>query len=118
MVGINVSLLNPQQVLPECSSLRFFQSTLIKLFSGHLPLISGDIEFNGQSLVGMSPDRRQALGLSVGLQECSVNNGLSVQDNLTLMQSKPRLNPFDPYFDAFPVLNSRLNQLAGTLSDG
>ena len=94
------------------------KSTLIKLLSGHLSVMSGDIEFNGQSLLGMSPDRRQALGVSVGLQERPVFDGLSVQDNLTLMQSKPRLDPFEPYFDAFPVLKKRLDQLAGTLSGG
>ena len=94
------------------------KSTLLRLLSGHLPVMSGEILLNGQDATSATPERRYGFGVSIGLQERPVFDGLSVQDNLTLMQNDRKLDRFEPYFDAFPVLKSRLRQPAGTLSGG
>ena len=94
------------------------KSTLIKLLSGHLPVMSGDIHILGKSAGNLPPEQRWALGMSVGLQERPVFDGLTVGDNLSLMQADRSLAGFETYFEAFPVLKSRLGQLAGTLSGG
>ena len=94
------------------------KSTLLKILSGHLPVMSGSISLNGQDVSRKPPEQRFALGISAVPQERPVFDGLTVLDNLTLMETDRRIDGFKPFFDAFPILGSRLNQLAGTLSGG
>jgi len=94
------------------------KSTLLKLLSGHLPVMSGDIRLDGRSIGHASPETRWRYGISTGLQDRPVFDRLTVRDNLILMQSDRCLDGFERYFDAFPIIKQRLNQLAGTLSGG
>ena len=94
------------------------KSTLLKILSGHLARLSGEASLDGVSLDGLSPDRRRRLGLSYAMQERPVFDGLSVRDNLTLMRPSGSLERHRPYFEAFPVLERRSSQRAGTLSGG
>ena len=89
----------------------------MRLLTGHLPLQSGTVDFAGRSLDGLAPDRRHRLGLVYCPQERPVFDNLSVRDNLGLME------PFDahrhaPLLAAFPILEARMDQSAGTLSGG
>ncbi len=93
------------------------KTTLMRLLTGHLPLQSGGVEFAGRSLDGLAPDRRHRLGLVYCPQERPVFDNLSVRENLGLMEA------FDahrhaPLLAAFPILEARMNQSAGTLSGG
>ena len=93
------------------------KTTLMRLLAGHLPLQSGRVEFAGQSLDGLAPDRRHRLGLVYCPQERPVFDNLSVRENLGLMEA------FDthrhaPLLAAFPILEARMDQSAGTLSGG
>lgn len=94
------------------------KSTLLKILSGHLKCRSGEISLGGVVLNDLSPDRRRRLGLSYAMQERPVFDSLSVRDNLTLMRAPSSLERCEPYFEAFPVLERRLPQIAGTLSGG
>lgn len=94
------------------------KSTLMKLLSGHLRLMSGEIRMGGRSAGKLSSDKRHKLGLSFGMQERPIFDTLSVQENLTLMQSSQSLERYDAYLDSFPILKQRLKQTAGTLSGG
>ncbi len=94
------------------------KSTLLKILAGHLPSQQGDLFLNGRSLNSLSADQRFREGLSCAMQERPVFDNLSVRDNLTLMLPTGNLAIYRPYFDAFPVLEQRLAQNAGTLSGG
>ena len=94
------------------------KTTLMRLLTGHLPLQSGSVRFDGQSLGGLPPDRRHALGLIYCPQERPVFDNLSVRENLTLMASADGEGRYAPYFTAFPILEARMSQSAGTLSGG
>ena len=94
------------------------KSTFLKILSGHLRCRSGEISLGGIVLNDLSPDRRRRLGLSYAMQERPVFDSLSVRDNLTLMRASASLERYRACFEAFPVLERRLSQIAGTLSGG
>lgn len=94
------------------------KTTLMRLLTGHLPLRSGSVSFGGRPLDGLAPDRRHALGLIYCPQERPVFDNLSVRENLTLMASAAEDGRYDPFLAAFPILRTRMAQLAGTLSGG
>lgn len=93
------------------------KTTLMRLLTGHLPLRSGTVRFAGQPLDGLSPDRRHRLGLVYCPQDRPVFDNLSVRENLTLMASHGA-DRYAPLLAAFPILERRMAQSAGTLSGG
>ena len=94
------------------------KTTLARILSGHLDCQEGEIILNGRAAAHLSPDRRRGLGLSYAMQERPVFDSLSVRDNLLLMFRTESLDPYRPYFEAFPILERRLSQSVGTLSGG
>ncbi|MDE0176892.1 MAG: ATP-binding cassette domain-containing protein [Defluviicoccus sp.] len=93
------------------------KTTLMRLLTGHLPLRSGTVRLDGRPLDGLAPDQRHRLGLVYCPQDRPVFDSLSVRDNLALM------GPMDagrhaPLLAAFPILEARMAQSAGTLSGG
>ena len=94
------------------------KTTLARILSGHLACQEGEIILHGRAATHLSPDRRCKLGLSYAMQERPVFDSLSVKDNLLLMFRTDSLDPYRPYFEAFPILEQRLPQTAGTLSGG
>ncbi len=94
------------------------KSSLMKLLSGRLPTIQGNVYLNGSDITKYSSDKRFSLGLSCALQENPVFDNLTVHDNLTLMQNSANLDIYEEFFDKFPILKNRLTQMAGTLSGG
>ena len=93
------------------------KTTLMRLLTGHLPLRSGTVRFAGRSLDGLAPDRRHRLGLVYCPQDRPVFDNLSVRENLTLMPSVDA-DRYAPLLVAFPILEARMAQSAGTLSGG
>ena len=93
------------------------KTTLMRLLTGHLPLQSGAVRFAGRSLDGLAPDERHRLGLVYCPQDRPVFDNLSVRENLTLMGSVDA-NRHAPLLAAFPILEARMAQWAGTLSGG
>ncbi len=94
------------------------KTTLMRLLTGHLPLQSGSVRFDGQLLDGLPPDRRHGLGLIYCPQERPVFDNLSIRENLTLMAPAIDEGRYAPFFAAFPILEARIAQSAGTLSGG
>lgn len=94
------------------------KSTLIKLLSGHLTCSDGSISMNGARIERLGPETRRTRGMSYAMQERPIFDNLSVRDNLMLMLSSASEGVYAPFFEAFPVLEKRQKQIAGTLSGG
>lgn len=58
------------------------KSTLFNLVVGQLPLESGDILLNGQSIGRLSPARRADLGMAIVFQGARIFRGMSVLENV------------------------------------
>ncbi len=93
------------------------KTTLMRLLTGHLPLRSGTAHFDGRPLDGLAPDERHRLGLVYCPQDRPVFDNLSVRENLTLMAAMDA-DRHAPLLAAFPILEARMAQSAGTLSGG
>ncbi|WP_435742026.1 sugar ABC transporter ATP-binding protein [Nocardioides sp. SYSU DS0663] len=66
------------------------KSTLIKALAGALPLSSGTIEIDGQPVAVRSPQRAQALGVSVVHQHGNLVPELSVTENVLMVEGLGR----------------------------
>jgi branched-chain amino acid transport system ATP-binding protein len=99
------------------------KSTTLRAISGLLKATAGSIEWEGQSLVGMSPERIVAAGIAHCPEERHVWPNMSVQENLELgaylCKSRAEVERRVAIaFHRFPRLLERKKQLAGTLSGG
>jgi branched-chain amino acid transport system ATP-binding protein len=99
------------------------KSTLARSLAGLVRPASGRIQFDGRDITGLPPYRIRRLGVVYLPEERGVSRSLSVLDNLRLATSliKGRTEKQEAIEKAvalFPVLGSRLQQLARTLSGG
>ena len=99
------------------------KSTLLKVISGLLKPSRGMIEFAGERIEGLPPDRIVALGIAHCPEGRRLFPELTVFENLEmgayLSNSKKFVQDrIEQLFDSFPILRERRNQLAGTLSGG
>lgn len=91
------------------------KTTFARLVQGTLAPASGTINLNGTPISSLRPYERRRLGIGYMPQTSMVFDDLTVRENLTL-SSNGRAP--DPYFERFPRLAERLDQLAGTMSGG
>jgi branched-chain amino acid transport system ATP-binding protein len=91
------------------------KTTLLRTLAGHLHSRAGSVWWHGTSIERWSPERRADRGLVFVPADGGVFPSLSVRDNLDIFA---RGGPLDAAFAAFHVLQSRLQQRAGTLSGG
>jgi branched-chain amino acid transport system ATP-binding protein len=99
------------------------KSTLLKVISGLLKPTQGRVEFCGERIDGLSPDRIIAKGIAHCPEGRRVFPELTVTENLEmgayLERSKRIVNErIEKLFESFPILKERQRQLAGTLSGG
>jgi branched-chain amino acid transport system ATP-binding protein len=99
------------------------KSTLLKVISGLLKPSRGSIEFGGERIEGLPPDRIVALGIAHCPEGRRLFPELTVFENLEmgayLSNSKKFVQDrIEQLFESFPILRERRNQLAGTLSGG
>lgn len=98
------------------------KTTLNNTLSGLIKPKSGEIIFEGSSLVGASPETIVDLGLIHVPEGRKLFPNLSVRDNLELGSYRrgksERAANLDNVLDTFPKLRDRINQIAGTLSGG
>jgi len=99
------------------------KSTTLMSISGVVPPRSGEIIFEGDSLVGRDPDRIVALGISQVPEGRHIFPHLTVRENLDMgaLLRKDRdgiRRDFDYVFSLFPILAERKGQAGGTLSGG
>jgi len=99
------------------------KSTLMRTISGLLRPFSGDIVFNGRSLVGVKAQDITALGISHVPEGRGLFTQLTVRENLELGAYLRRARPhlaasLEHVFELFPKLKDRRWQKAGSLSGG
>ena len=70
------------------------KTTFIDAITGFTQVTSGFVEFDGNDLTGMAPDRRAHLGLSRTFQSLELFEDLTVRDNLLVAAEKPRWYAF------------------------
>ncbi|HOJ51486.1 MAG TPA: ABC transporter ATP-binding protein [Syntrophales bacterium] len=100
------------------------KSTLLRTISGLVRPRSGNIEFQGRNITGLSPDEIVALGITQCPEGRRLFPDMSVYKNLLVgayvfRRDKARINRLlETVFQIFPILQERKEQMAGTLSGG
>ena len=99
------------------------KSTTLNGISNVVKKSGGKVEFNGQDVSAVAPDRLVAAGLVQVPEGRRVFANLSVRDNLEMgaYSRKDRQgikDDFDVVYGIFPRLKERAKQIAGTLSGG
>jgi branched-chain amino acid transport system ATP-binding protein len=99
------------------------KSTILKAISGLVPLHSGEIEFSGIKINGMTVDRIVNLGIAYVPEGRKLFPYMSVLSNLKLgaylrKDKKGIQSDMEAVFVLFPKLKERLSQRAGSLSGG
>lgn len=124
----NVSLhLNRGEIVTLIGANGAGKTTLLNTLSAVIPAASGEILLEGKGIVGFSPDRVVAMGLSQVPEGRQVFNPLTVEENIELGaylryraggQRKEIAADRDRMYLLFPRLKERRRQAAGTLSGG
>jgi len=99
------------------------KSTTLMTLCGIVPPAKGKIEFQGQDITGMAPDKIAALGISQVPEGRRIFPYLTVMENLDmgtfLRKDKGNIKKdIDHVFELFPRLAERRHQQGGTLSGG
>ncbi len=96
------------------------KTTLLRTIMDQIPNRSGRIEFDGRDLSDVPPHKLARLGLSLVPQEQAVFAEFTVRDNLRVASPNGELDNrlWKSLVEVFPVLDERMNQMAGTLSGG
>jgi branched-chain amino acid transport system ATP-binding protein len=99
------------------------KSTTIRALSGEIRPVSGAIDYDGGTLIGLRPDEVARRGIVQCPEGRCVFGGLTVLENLQLgSYGRGRIRSSGPVLervlDLFPRLAERRGQLAGTLSGG
>jgi len=98
------------------------KSPLLRTVSGLLRPRTGTVEFEGERIDGMSPDRIVAKGISQSPEGRRIFTNMTVHENLLigayLRKDADIEKDMNAAMDRFPRLRERIKQNAGTLSGG
>ena len=99
------------------------KTTALKAISGLLKPTSGDILYQGKTLVGAAPHRIAQQGLALVPEGRGVFPGLTIEENLAMgaycRNDKAGIaSDMEIAYQRFPRLKERAKQTAGTLSGG
>ncbi|MBI5845967.1 MAG: ABC transporter ATP-binding protein [Deltaproteobacteria bacterium] len=102
------------------------KTTLLSAICGLIPKFSGEMDFCGESIRGLSTQKITASGISMVPEGRLIFPSLTVKDHLTLgaylrHRKKDRFGietDIKKIYELFPVLEDRRKQSAGTLSGG
>ncbi len=96
------------------------KTTLLKSLMGLVPIKSGAIQLDGQTIDKLTPSERVRLGLGYVPQGREIFGRLTVAENLQMgLASKPGGTPLpEQLFELFPVLKQMLHRRGGDLSGG
>jgi len=99
------------------------KTTLVNTISGMVPLLSGNIVFQGQRIRGLSPHKIVRLGIIQVPEGRGIFSTLSVLENLRvgayLQKSAAKMEKIlERVYAIFPILRERENHSGGSLSGG
>lgn len=99
------------------------KSTTLATISGVMRPWQGEIQFQGKSILGKTPEQIARLGIALVPEGREIFPSLTVEENLRLgaFIRKDRAeykSNLEEVFGLFPVLKERLQQPGGTLSGG
>jgi branched-chain amino acid transport system ATP-binding protein len=95
------------------------KTTLLRVASGLLRPRAGAVVLDGQDVTGCSTHRLATLGLCHIPESRGIFAPLSVRENLLLFSPHgDEGTGLERAIDAFPILEGRLDQVAGTMSGG
>jgi branched-chain amino acid transport system ATP-binding protein len=94
------------------------KSTLLRAATGMIPLRSGTVRLGTRDLTGAAIETIAAAGIAHVPEGRRLFPGLTVRENLRLGGWYRRNDDVGPVVELFPVLGSRLRQVAGSLSGG
>jgi len=100
------------------------KTTLINAVLGLVKPVSGEVQFDGETLLSLETFQRVRRGISVVPQERELFPAMTVLENLRsgaayIPEAKGKVQEsLDFVFGIFPALKTRLKQPAGTLSGG
>ncbi|MBU5592926.1 ABC transporter ATP-binding protein [Clostridium sp. MSJ-4] len=99
------------------------KTTTLKSISGLVPIAGGSIEFQGEKINSLSPDKIVSKGIVHCPEGRKIFPQLTVEENLKigayLRKDKEKIKEdFHMVYEYFPRLKERNRQLAGTLSGG
>jgi branched-chain amino acid transport system ATP-binding protein len=120
--GINLEM-SEGQVLAVIGPNGAGKSTLLNSIFGAIEAKRGQILFNEKNIVGYSTQKILREGISLVPQGRMLFPNLTVEENLLIggyaLHNKPTARKkMKNAYEAFPLLNERRNQMAGTLSGG
>ena len=96
------------------------KTTLLRAACGFLPALSGTVRLFGEDVTRVTPHRRFAQGLCHIPEGRGIFRSLTVRENLVMQSPKGSSDKeaLERAATAFPILQERLHQIAGTLSGG
>ena len=100
------------------------KSTVLRAVSGLLQPRKGEVQLEGESIVGMHPSRILAMGVSQVPQSNALFPGLTVKENVLMgayiqrRDKKLLERRYDEVAELFPVIRERADDRAGNLSGG
>jgi branched-chain amino acid transport system ATP-binding protein len=99
------------------------KTTTLRAISGLLPVLAGEVLFEGERITGQAPSRIVERGLGHVPEGRQLFTNMTVDENLTMGAYLPRAKTTlsesrDWVVSLFPRLAERPQQLAGTLSGG
>ena len=100
------------------------KSTLVNTICGMAKPSRGQIEFKGQAIGGLAPESIVRKGIALVPEGRQIFSAMTVEANLLMggfihRNNREQLNEdMGRLYERFPILKTRKNQLAGTLSGG
>lgn len=97
------------------------KSTLLKVIVGLLEAKNGNIEFMSDNITNSSPQKIVEFGISYVPQAENVFTNMTIRENLEIPSLVLKFNfkkRLEEILDLFPILDTKMNSKAGTLSGG
>lgn len=117
--GVNVAVM-PGEIIAIVGPNGAGKSTVLNAVMGLITIRSGDIRFEGKSLVGRQTERMRDCGIAYLPQVGNIFPSLTVHENLIVGMPKgpPLSQRIAEIMELFPALRPRLGMRAGQLSGG